>query len=84
LVLTGPSDGASFDSCLLEKVMILEWGKNGSTLQVPRKINDSTGTIIKNDQERVVCFVLDLFNVVQIPHGSPQSNGLIFFIPFPA
>jgi len=47
----GPSDGASFDSCLPEEVAIPEWRKNGSALQVLREINDSSGAVIKNDQE---------------------------------
>ncbi len=80
----GPSDGASFDSCPPKEVAIPEWRKNGSTLQVLREVNDSTGAVIKNDQERIVCFVLNMFDVVEIPHGSPQSNGSIFLISFPA
>jgi hypothetical protein len=76
----GPSDGASFNSCLTEEIAILEGRENGSTLQVLREINDSTGAIIKNDQETIVCFVLNLFDLVKIPPGSPQSNGSIFLI----
>lgn len=76
----GPSDGASFSSCLTEEIAILEGRENGSTLQVFREINDSTRAIIKNDQETIVFFVLNLFDFVQIPYGSPQSNLIIFLI----
>ena len=63
-----------------KKSRSLRGRKNGSTLQVFREINDSSDSIIKNDQETIAFFVLNLFDLVQIPHGSPQSNGSIFLI----
>jgi hypothetical protein len=79
----GPSDGASFNSCLPEEIAVLEGLENGSTLQVLREINDSTRAIIKNDQETIVCFVLNLFDLVQNStwFTSIQWVDLLDFLP---
>lgn len=76
-----PRDRSSLNACLFEEAQVVQRRKYRASIQILREIDITAGPVVKDDVIAVAAFVLDLRNVIQIPHDPPsfQWGNLVHF-----